>query len=202
MQRQNRIPMVLLLTASALVLAIVLALLRWFDFAETPLPGIKLSPSAGSAGWTFALEDGTALVPGPDGALDVPEGATLYCSVTLPTDITDAAPLAVTAYQCDIALLLDGALVVAPSGRFQAGAGFPAAAPASPAGFGRYDLLHAAGRTLTVAVQFFEGVPANLSALPSLTLYSESLLYDSTALSSAAAAARPAGRTAQFFRRP
>ena len=67
--------MVLLLTASALVLAIVLALLRWFDFAETPLPGIKLSPSAGSAGWTFALEDGTALVPGPDGALDVPEGA-------------------------------------------------------------------------------------------------------------------------------
>ena len=193
MQRQNRIPMVLLLTASALVLAIVLALLRWFDFAETPLPGIKLSPSAGSAGWTFALEDGTALVPGPDGALDVPEGATLYCSVTLPTDITDAAPLAVTAYQCDIALLLDGALVVAPSGRFQAGAGFPAAAPASPAGFGRYDLLHAAGRTLTVAVQFFEGVPANLSALPSLTLYSESLLYDSSSLAAAASAARPAG---------
>ena len=180
------------LAASVVVLALVLGLFRWFAVTETPIPGMDLTPAADSSAWTFALADGTALTPDPEGGLDVPEGTTLYCSVTLPENITASAPLTVSAYQCDFALLLDGVLVVTPSGRFQPGSGFPA--PAAPAaGYGRYDLSGAAGRTLTVAVQFFEGTPASLSALPSLVLYRENLLYDSAALSTAAAAARPAG---------
>lgn len=177
--------------AAALSLAVIAACFGWVRLAQTPLPGLNLTPALHTDQWRFSLGDGTPLAPAPDGSLDIAAGETVYCTTALP-ELYAVAPLEVAAGNAEIALLLDGALVSDPSGRFAAGEGFSQPPPAQSASSGRFDLNAASGRELTLAVQFL-GESANLSAISSLVLYCDSLYYDSQLYTAAAAAALPAG---------
>lgn len=177
--------------AAVLALAVAAACLVWVRLAQTPLPRTDLTPASHPEAWRFSLGDGTPLTPGPDGGLDVPAGETVYCVTTLP-ELDVLAPLEIGTGGVEAALLLDETPVADPSGRFTVGEGFSKPAPERSSSVGRFDLVNAAGRELTLAVQFLEE-SANLSAIPSVTLYPETLVYDSQSYTQAASAALPAG---------
>ena len=177
--------------ALVLSLAAAAACLVWVRLAQTPLPGVDLTPSLCQEQWRFSLGDGTPLLPGPDGGLDAAAGETVYCVTVLP-ELYERAPLEIGTGQAEIALLLDGVLVSDPSGRFTPGEGFSLPLPDRDSSSGRFDLNRASGRELTLAVQFL-GEQASLSAIPSVVLYPEALYYDSWSYTAAASAALPAG---------
>lgn len=179
------------LGATLLALAVAAACLVWVRLAQTPLPQTDLSPATHPELWRFSLIDGTPLTPGPDGGLEVPDGETVYCVTTLP-ELGGLAPLELGAGRVEAALLLDGKLAADPSGRFTPEEGFSKPPPEQAASAGRFDLNHASGQTLTLAVQFL-GPSANLNALPSVVVFTEQLYYDSCRYTEAASAALPAG---------
>lgn len=177
--------------AALLSLFVAAACLSWVRLAQTPLPGITLTPAACLDQWSFSLGDGAPVSPGPNGELNIPSGETIYCTTLLP-ELYTQAPLEIGTGKAEIALLLDGTLVADPSGRFDEGKGFSQPPPESAASGGRFDLNAASDRELTLAVQFL-GENANINAIPSVTLYSEPLFYDSWRYTAAASAALPAG---------
>lgn len=105
-----------------LSLAAAAACLSWIRLSEKPLTGVDLTPALHPEQWSFSLGDGTSLAPGPDGNLDVAAGETVYCAAVLP-ELGAQSPLSIAAGSAEITVLLDGALVSDPSGRFTPGGG-------------------------------------------------------------------------------
>ena len=180
------------LLALALSAAVLTVCFSYLMMAQEPPERLDLSPWTQPEVWTFAQADGTAVEPDGEGLLPLAEGETLYCSRTLPEDLRSNVLLAVDGSACDVAVLVDGALVADLSHRFAAGAGFPAPAPETGGLGGLVSLGDASGRRLTLAVQFLQEEP-RVGALPSLSLYREIMDYLYQGVASGAAAGLPAG---------
>lgn len=174
--------------AAALCLALLMVSILYLRFTRRPASTETLDFTA----CTITLTDGTAVTPDDSGALEIPAGATVYASFPLPGDGPDQLVAAIRSGSCDVALLLDGREAADPSGRFTEGSGFSEPTGTGDASTAVCTLDGAAGRTLTVAVQFLTAEPS-LAAMPQIVLYDHVSGYDSQALSAAADAALPAG---------
>lgn len=144
------------------------------------------------ASWQMTLADGTPVAPGADGALDIAPGQTLYLTGALPGGWSGPFVLSLEGAGVDAAVLVDGELMLNPSGRFVPGAGFDDT-PFDPAGW-EWVCTFACppGAALTVAVQFTSADPA-ASALPQAVLYPDLAAYNDDLVSRSIIAALPTG---------
>ena len=158
----------------AFTLAAVWSIFSYINMTQTAVPVIQLNPSAEPEQWTFTLKDGTTLKPDQSGGFTLPSADTvLYCTRPLADykgRLTSTALVSVNAWSCDAAILADGRLVADPSHRFlwPEGRFEPAVKPSATSG------LFSIGRAeeLTIAVRFL-AEPFSLSALPTLSVYTE-----------------------------
>lgn len=144
------------------------------------------------ASWQMTLADGTPVAPGADGALDIAPGQTLYLTGALPGGWSGPCVLSLEGAGVDAAVLVDGELMLNPSGRFVPGAGFDGT-PFDPAGW-EWVCTFACppGAALTVAVQFASAGPA-APALPQAVLYPDLAAYNDDLVSRSIIAALPTG---------
>lgn len=167
----------------ALIFCVVLMMgvILFINYADQPALNGPLDLTGGA----MSLADGTTVSPAPDGTLPVPAGETLYIRCPLPGVYRGKVTLRLIAEGVDAALLVDGRLVTSPSGRFQTGFGFPDQDLDAPAGGsleGLWTIRYQEGSQLTVAVQFLTASPS-LEALPSITLFSAFIDYQTDPLS-------------------
>lgn len=182
------------LLALVLALAAVWGIFSYIGMTQTAVPVIQLNPGTEPEQWTFTLKDGTVLTPDQSGGFALPSADTvLYCTRSLAEyrDRLTSNPLIyVSVWNCDAAVLADGRLVADPSHRFlwPEGRFEPAMEPS--AGGGLFSIGSA--KELTIAVRFLSE-PFSLSALPTLSLYTELHAYSSQWTASTASSALPAG---------
>lgn len=88
------------------------------------------------ASWQMTLADGTPVAPGADGALDIAPGQTLYLTGALPGGWSGPCVLSLEGAGVDAAVLVDGELMLNPSGRFVPGRGLTAPPSTPPGGSG------------------------------------------------------------------
>lgn len=182
------------LLALVLALAAVWGIFSYIGMTQTAVPVIQLNPGTEPEQWTFTLKDGTVLTPDQSGGFALPSADTvLYCTHSLAEyrDRLTSNPLIyVSVWNCDAAVLADGRLVADPTHRFlwPEGRFEPAMEPS--AGGGLFSIGSA--KELTIAVRFLSE-PFSLSALPTLSLYTELHAYSSQWTASTASSALPAG---------
>jgi len=177
----------------AVTLLAAWGLAAYLGMAQTPMASRDLTPARQPEAWHFSLADGTAVTPDQAGKLALPQGTdTLYCTTSLEglEGLTPSALLALDSRSCDVAVLADGTLLADLSHRFDPATGTFPEPTGQPAGGGLVTL--GAAKTLTLAVQFLTPEAA-LELLPSVTVYPESMAYQSVHLTAGAKAALPAG---------
>lgn len=158
-------------------LALLMCVILFISRVNRPALRYELDLTSGS----FCLSDGTQISPAEDGSLPVARGDTLYIQCALPGVYNGEALVLLNATGVDTALLVDGRLIVSPSGRFDPEQGFPRdnlPVLSSEDLDGLCTIHYEDDSHMTVAVQFLSAQPS-LDTLPRITLSSPFVSYQS-----------------------